>query len=420
MTTFWMICALLLAVAVLFIVLPLWRSKVKNNHVLRDAANLEIFRDQIAEMDADLRNGLLTQELYDQGKRELQSRMLDEVKDAQAEDSTKRNPHKVLALVLAVLLPLLAVGIYSKIGNRDAFAPAGSMGMQGTGTVRTDAAFKELEDKIAQNPKDTESMLTLAHSYTEAERYVDAAKIYNQLTKIVTQDAQVWADFADVLAMANGQSLAGHPTLLINTALVFDPNNAKALALAGSAAMERGDYPAVVKYWEQLLKQMQPGADETKMIESGLQKARDAIAQGKGGKAPMMAGGMPPMAAGGGMPQAGGAERITGTVTLSDALKSQVKPGDMLFVLARAESGPPMPLAVVRKLASDLPYQFTLDDSMAMAPQMKLSRFDKVVVVARIAKSGDPMPHPGDMQGLSATIKPGTTGLKVVIDSVVK
>lgn len=415
-----MICALLLAVAVLFIVLPLWRSKVKNNHVLRDAANLEIFRDQIAEMDADLRNGLLTQELYDQGKRELQSRMLDEVKDAQAEDSTKRNPHKVLALVLAVLLPLLAVGIYSKIGNRDAFAPAGSMGMQGTGTVRTDAAFKELEDKIAQNPKDTESMLTLAHSYTEAERYVDAAKIYNQLTKIVTQDAQVWADFADVLAMANGQSLAGHPTLLINTALVFDPNNAKALALAGSAAMERGDYPAVVKYWEQLLKQMQPGADETKMIESGLQKARDAIAQGKGGKAPMMAGGMPPMAAGGGMPQAGGAERITGTVTLSDALKSQVKPGDMLFVLARAESGPPMPLAVVRKLASDLPYQFTLDDSMAMAPQMKLSRFDKVVVVARIAKSGDPMPHPGDMQGLSATIKPGTTGLKVVIDSVVK
>jgi cytochrome c-type biogenesis protein CcmH len=416
MTIFWMICALLLVVALLFVVLPLWRSAAKDNHVLRDAANLEIFRDQLAEMDADLSNGLLTQELYEQGKRELQARLLEEVKPVAGGDGALvRNPHKTLAIVLAVLLPLLAVGLYWKIGNRDAFiSPSGQTGAGGAGAVHSAEALKELEDKLAQNPQDAESMQTLARSYVELERYVDAAKTYNKLTKLVTQDAQLWADFADALAMANGQSLSGHPTLLINTALVLDPNNPKALALAGSAAMERGDLPAAIGHWEKLLKLMPPDSEDANMIAGGIQRAREAIAQGKGGKS------MQSPAMGGAQPVSVGKERITGTVTLSDAMKAQVSPNDLLFVLARAENGPPMPLAVMRKQVRDLPLQFTLDDSMAMSPQMKLSNFDKVVVVARVAKSGDPMPHSGDLQGMSATIKPGASGVKLSIDSVVK
>lgn len=416
MTTFWIVCALLLAVALLFVVLPLWRSSARNDHVLRDAANLEIFRDQISEMDADLRNGLLTPELYEQGKRELQARLLEDVKDeAGGNVAAPRNRHTTMAIVLAVAMPLLAVGLYWKIGNRDAFAPPGSLSAQGRGAVQTDAALKELEDKVAKNPKDTDSLHTLARAYADQERFSESAMIYNKLTKLVTQDAQLWADFADVLAMASGQKLAGHPTLLINTALVLDPNNVKALALAGSAAMERGDFPAAIQHWEKLLKQLPKDSEDAKMFAGGIQQARNAMTKG-GGKpmpAPMAGGEAPPMAA-------AGQERITGTVTLSDAMKSKVSPDDMLFVLARAESGPPMPLAVMRKQVRDLPLQFTLDDSMAMAPQMKLSKFDRVVVVARIAKSGDPMPHPGDLQGMSATIKPGASGLKLVIDSVVK
>ena len=101
---FWMISALLLAVAMLFIVVPLWRGSAKNNAVQRDTANLEIFRDQIAEMDMDLRNGLLTQEMYDQGKRELQSRLLSEVAEVQTENATAvRNPLKILAIALSVV-----------------------------------------------------------------------------------------------------------------------------------------------------------------------------------------------------------------------------------------------------------------------------------------------------------------------------
>ena len=416
MTTFWIICALLLVLALPFFVLPLWRSAGGSNHVVRDAANLEIYRDQVAEMDADLRNGLLTPELYEQVKHELQARVLEEVKSLEGADASQtRNPNKALAIVLAALLPLVATGLYLQTGNLKALLPqSGQTAGDGFGTVSSEAALKALEDKIAKNPQDAASLAELARSYTSLERFAEAVKAFNELSKLTPNDAGMWADFADALAMTQGQSLKGHPTMLLGKALALDPNNPKALALAGSAGMERGDYPAAIKYWGDLLKQIPPESEDAKMVAGGIQQARDFMAQQKGGK---------PMAA---MPQekqnaaAAGKERITGKVTLSEALKSRADPNDTLFVLARAAGGPPMPLAVMRKQVKDLPLQFSLDDSMSMAPQMKLSNFDKVEVVARISKSGSPMPQPGDMQGIVSGLKPGAQGVSVSIGTVVK
>lgn len=383
---------------------PLWRSTGKGNQVLRDAVNLEIFRDQIAEMDADLRNGLLTPELHEQGKRELQARLLEEVKPAEGKGNLPlRNPHKAMAIGLAVLLSLAAVGLYWKTGNRDALLPQ---------AARSENALNELKDKLAKNPQDADSLLVLARSYMELERYADAAKAYDKLTQLVPNEAQLWAEFADALAMASGQSLAGHPTLLLDKALKLDPNNLKALALSGSAAMERGDYPAAIRYWESVLKQVPKDSEDAKMIGGGIQQARNFIAQGKSGKPIPVIEEKKPAAA--------GSERITGTVTLSAALAGKARPNDTLFVLARAESGPKTPLAVVRVQVKDLPLQFTLDDSMAMSPQTKLSNFDKVVVIARVSRSGDALPQPGDLQGVSAILKPGSSGVKLSIDSIVK
>ncbi|TAJ78704.1 MAG: c-type cytochrome biogenesis protein CcmI [Gallionellaceae bacterium] len=418
MTIFWIICALLILVALLFVVLPLWRSTHKSNAVLRDAANLEIFRDQSAEMDADLRNGLLTQELYEQGKRELQSRLLDEVKEEPGAVAV-RNPLKALAISLALLLPLASVGLYWQIGNRSALSPeAGLASAGGVGDLRSSGALKALEDKVAQNPNDGEALLLLARAYGELERYADAARAYEKLTRFVTDEAWIWADYADMLAMVHGQHLVGPPTKLIDKALALDPNHPKALALAGSAAMERGDYAAAVRHWERLLKGLPGGSEDARMIEGGIRQARDFLAQVKGGKAPLLEQIAP--AAEASQTAAPGKERISGTVMLSAALKGRVSPADTVFILARAAQGPKMPLAIVRKQVKDLPLQFTLDDSMAMAPQMKLSNFDEVVVVARISKSGNAMPETGDLQGMSGTLKPGSSGLKINIESVVQ
>lgn len=418
MTIFWILCALLLLVALLFIMVPLWRSKSGGNAVLRNAANLEILRDQIAEMDTDVRNGLLTPELYEQGKQELQARLLDEVKDDQ-QDGAKRSPHKILAIAIAVVLPLVSFGVYWKVGSPGLLNPQESLASM-SGSASSPESVHALEQKVAENPNDGESLLLLARSYAEQERFADAAKAYEKLTRFVTDEAWIWADYADALAMAHGQSLVGEPTKLIDKALALEPNNTKALALAGSAAMERGDYQAAIRHWERLLKGLPADGEDAKMIENGLHQAREFLAQSKGGKA-----GMPAMAAApesNEMPQGGAAghEAISGTIVLSDALKSRVEPGDTVFVLARAAQGPKMPLAILRKQVSDLPLRFTLDDSLSMAPQMKLSNFDAVIVMARISKSGNAMPEPGDMQGVTGIIKPGRSGLKITIDSLVK
>jgi cytochrome c-type biogenesis protein CcmH len=207
-------------------------------------------------------------------------------------------------------------------------------------------------------------------------------------------------------------TLQGAPTELLDRALLLDPNYPKALALSGTAAMERGDFAAVINYWEKLLKQIPPGSEDARMIEGGIHQARQLLAQNKGGTPDQI---NHPAS----KPVAAGKEHISGTVTLSDALKSKVDPNDTLFVLARAAQGPKMPLAILRKQVKDLPLSFNLDDSMAMSPQMKMSNFDKVIVVARISKSGNAMPQPGDLLGMSKPLALGTTGIKIDIDQQV-
>lgn len=419
MTLFWILCAALLIVAILFVALPLWRGTSKSNAVVRDAANLEILRDQIAEMDADLKNGLLTPELHEQGKRELQSRVLEEVGGEQSATSTTTSGrYKVLAISLSILLPLLAVGMYMQIGNKNAFQPQSAHGeMSAMGAPRTAAAISTLEQKVKENPSDGESLLLLARGYMEAERFTESAIAFDKLTQSISDEAWIWADYADAQAMAQGQTLRGKPTEFINKALAIDPNHAKALALAGSAAMERGDFAAAIQYWQRLRSQLPDESEDAKMIDSGLAEARQMLAHTKGGKAPMLEQINQPAPA---AAVVAGKERITGKVTLSDSLKGKVSPDDTVFVLARAAEGPKMPLAILRKQVRDLPLTFELDDSMAMSPQMKLSAFDKVVVVVRVSKSGTAMPQAGDAQGMSNPLRPGTKNVNVKIDQMVE
>jgi cytochrome c-type biogenesis protein CcmH len=420
MTLFWIICAVLLFIAIPFIALPLWRGTVKSNTVARDAANLEILRDQINEMDVDLKNGLLSADLHEQGKSELQSRVLEEVGDTSlAEVDTTRSPYKKLAIILSVLLPLLAIGLYIQVGNLNAFSSRSAHGgMSDMGMPVGSSSISALEQKVGANPSDGESLLLLARAYMEAERFADSAKTYEHLTQYISDEAWVWADYADALAMAQGQSLRGKPTDLINKALSIDADSMKGLALAGSAGMERGDFAAAIKHWERLRSLLPADGEDAKMIDSGLVEARQMLSHIKGGKAPMALEQSSPTTQTSSF--VGGKERITGKVSLGDSLKGKYSPDDTVFVLARAAEGPKMPLAILRKQVRDLPLTFELDDSMAMQPQMKLSAFDKVVVVARISRSGTAMPEAGDAQGLSQPLRPGTKGVNLKVDQIVQ
>ena len=406
----------MLLLAVLFAVLPLWRKNTRTNDVLRDTANLEILRDQSTEMSADLAHGLLNQESFEQGQRELQTRLLEEVKTTQPV-LVQRNPARILALVLVVLIPLSSVLLYLKLGSTKAFQPqqAELSVADGFGIIRSETALQDLEKKLEKSPNNPDAWLQLGRSYSELKRFGDASRAYAQLVKLVPNEAQVWTDYADAYAMDHGQTLLGEPTKFLEKALQLDANNTTALALSGSAAMERGDYVAAITHWQKLVALLPPDYPDVQMIRDGVKQAREFLATQKGGKEKLAQLPRDPEPT-----KANAAQAITGKVSLSPGMLGKVVPTDTVFILARAVEGPKMPLAVLRKQVKDLPLEFSLDDSMAMQPQLKLSGFDRVIVVARISKSGTPMAQPGDVQGLSATIKPGTKGLNIVIDSVVK
>jgi cytochrome c-type biogenesis protein CcmH len=211
--------------------------------------------------------------------------------------------------------------------------------------------------------------------------------------------------------MQQGGNLQGEPLRLIEQALQNNPSNLKGLALAGTAAFERKDYAAAIGYWTRARAAAPPEGEFTRSLDQSLADARAAAGGSLAAAAPVTA--APAAAA-----KAQGAASISGRVSLAPALAARVAPGDTLFVFARAAEGPRMPLAILKRSGADLPLNFTLDDSMAMAPELKLSGHANVVVGARLSKSGNAMPQSGDLEGVSAPLAGRSSGIEIVIDSV--
>jgi cytochrome c-type biogenesis protein CcmH len=243
-------------------------------------------------------------------------------------------------------------------------------------------------------------------------RFDEAAAAYEHLAKLVPDDAQVLADYADALGMAQGRTLAGRPTELVKKALAIDPRNRKALALAGTAAMDTGDFEASARYWQLLAAQTAPDSDDAKQVQAILDEVKDkAAAAGK----PLPPSATRVVVAAPAAPSGA----LTGSVSIAPDLEKKIAASDTLFVFARAENGSRMPLAVVRSSAKSLPMTFALDDSMAMSPNARLSGASAVRVEARVSRSGTATPQSGDFIGTSEVVKPNARDVKIVIDKTV-
>lgn len=269
---------------------------------------------------------------------------------------------------------------------------------------------QRLENPPAGQVPDPEGWEMLARSYASMQRFAQADRAYLRARDLAPRNAQLLADHADVLAVLQGQSAAGEPTRLIERALAIDPVNLKALAMAGTAALERKDMAAAVDYWTRARALATPNSDFAAGLDRSLEVARAEL---KGASA---AGVGAPTATVASAPSAAAA--IQGVVTLAPALAAQVAPGDTLFIFARAAQGPRMPLAILKRKASELPLKFTLDDSSAMSKDMTLSGTAQVMVQARISRSGNAMPQPGDLLGQVGPVAPGAGGLTITINSV--
>lgn len=437
MTSFWVVAGIFIVGALLFVLPTLLRKKNHQTGVARDSTNISIYRDQLADLDNDLRSDTLTREQYEQSKRELQQRMLEDVPQGESMTTAtlvaggNRNVATIALVVLAI--PLLAVSLYLWLGNTRALTPqpaAEQMPMQGMtdegGHQNFSAVLDNLTARLKEQPNDIEGWVMLGRTYAMMQRFPEAKVAYEKVIAMVPDDAELLTDYADIVAMTNNGSLMGQPLELINKALRLDPKNPKALALAGTAEFEQKRFSQAAIYWEQLLALVPPESDLARSVSNSIAEAKSLAAgkgstlakaqdQAPGGQNPPPAGNKPGQAAAAGA-AASGDGTLSGKVTLSPAMAGKASPNDSLYVFARAKAGPRAPLATLRLQVKDLPATFSLNDSMARSG-VQLSTFpDEVVVGARISKSGSPMPQSGDLQGLSQPVRVGAKGIDVVID----
>lgn len=274
------------------------------------------------------------------------------------------------------------------------------------------AMTERLAARMQEQADDAEGWAMLARSYSVLGKHADALKAFEKAVALRKDDASLLADYADALAIQNNRSLAGEPMKQVHAALKIDAKNLKALSLAGTDAFNRKDYAQASKYWGQVVQFGPADNPLVQQIGPSLAEARELAglpATGSSPDTPFA----PPAAP-------GAAATVSGTVTVAAALSKQLQPEDTVFVFARAAEGSRMPLAILRKQVKDLPLQFTLDDSTAMSPANKLSAATRVVVGARISKSGNAMPQAGDLSGQTAVVGLGASGLQLVIKDLVK
>jgi cytochrome c-type biogenesis protein CcmH len=376
-----------MAVGVLAWVLRPLVSKKMTGRTSRAGANVSIYRDQLRELDADLADGTVAPADYEPARAELERRLLEDVGPP---ETGFARPARRGALVAGAVIPLLALGLYLLVGNPGALDRAADLQAS---AAQIDGMVSRLVARLRDNPDDVDGWKLLGRSYSVLGRHDEAADAYAKAAVRAPRDASLLADLADALAMARGQSLQGEPEKLVLRALEIEPANLKALALAGTAAFERKDYAAAAAYWQRMLPHVPPESEDARTIQQNVNEARALAGDTK-------------------------KSALKGTVSLAPQLKANAAPEDTVFVFARAVDGPPMPLAVARTRVRDLPYRFELDDSMAMTPAMKLSAFPQVVVTARVSKSGNAAPQPGDLQGASAPVANDAGAVDVVINEI--
>jgi cytochrome c-type biogenesis protein CcmH len=295
-------------------------------------------------------------------------------------------------------------------------APAGQAEAEVPTAEQVTRMVETLSKRLKERPDDAQGWTMLARAYAALGRTAEAVPAFQKAVTLNTADAGLLADYADSLAVQNNRQLNGEPLKLVERALKIEPGNLKALALAGTAAFDRKDFAGAVKYWEQLKLGVPGDSAYLGQVQAGIDEARQL------GKLPPAAGApaAAPAAAGGNASIFAPGNSVSGRVTLASALAGQASPDDTVFVFARAAEGSRMPLAILRKQVRDLPFDFQLDDSMAMSPAAKLSGAPSVIVGARVSKTGEAMPQNGDLTGQSAPVAPGATGLKIEIGEVVK
>ena len=276
MTQFAIFATLMIVVVAVMVLPPLWLGlRAPNAKTNRKEMNLDIFRDQVADLEREKAEGNLSDANFEQAKAEVQRRLLEEVEPESAAETTSHGPSRKIAVFLLLLMPIFAVTGYALLGNPRALDPTQTSAPPKMTQEQINGMVAKLAEKMAANPDDLKGWLMLARSYKTMGRFEEAANAYGKAEKLVNEDPDLLASYAETIAMAsNGKGLKGKPMQLVERALKLDPKHPHSLFLAGAAAMEAGENKKGIAYWEALLPQVEPGSEIDQMLRSGIDKMK--------------------------------------------------------------------------------------------------------------------------------------------------
>lgn len=398
MIDFWLAAGLLALVAMAFLLIPLLRGRRAQAEEDRTALNVALYQERLAELDAQHAAGTLDDAQLQAGRAEAARELL---ADTEGEGERRSHLGRAAPLLAAVLLPLLGLGLYLHWGASEKLALSRELAEPPHSMAEM---TERLEKAVQAQPDSAEGWYFLGRTYMTQERFEDAAKAFERAANLSGRQSEVLGQWAQALYFANGKKMAGAAQALADEALKQNPEEVTTLGLMGIAAFEDQRYADAVDYWQRLVAALPADDPSRAAIQSGIERARQHLAE-RGEK----------------LPEAPAAAATAGVtlkvrVDLSDAVKGQVKPDDSVFVFARAVNGPPMPLAVKRLKVADLPDEVSLSDADAMMPQLKLSAFPKVELVARVSRAGNAIS--GEWIGRSQPLSTAGAGDQAVtIDS---
>lgn len=408
---FWIATAVCIAIALAFVLPPLLRRKDVVAKAARRDINIAVYRDQMKEMDADLANGLLSDEQYQAGKLELEARLAEDAL-AKADAAMAPVASRRLGFTMAGLLPAAAFGLYFWLGNpmsliSIAEAQANPQAVQGDHDIAK--MIRKVEEKTQSDPKDGEAWSMLAKTYAATERWPDAVKAYEKALALKPDVPALMTGYAEALAISGGRTLQGKPMELVRKALEKAPDDPKGLELAGIQAFQEKNYAQAAYYFKHLHKQLPPDSPYAQDI---LEAQKEATRLSRGATT-----GLDNLSDQGPDKAAGPAATLHGRVDIAPALKARMSDKDVVFLFARSAEGG-APVAALRSTAVKFPLEFELSDAMAMNPQNKLSNFKQVTLTARVSKSGQPTGGAGDLEGTLVGVKVGSKDIKLTIDKV--
>ena len=386
-----------LCVAVVFLWVLL-RERKPVTQASQAKANAKVYRDQILDLDREHDSGHISDQEWQQSRDELSLRLLEDTSAVDDPAAKTEKPAIWTAVVLAVALPLGSMGMYMWVGQPEALNPLALKTPDQVDPKDLTKMAQTLAEKLQDKPDNLQGWVMLGRTYRTLENFDAALRAYDSALKL-SDDDDLKLERIEVIAMQRQGQFEGEPWNVIREVLQRDPQHFGALLTAGSASYAEGKFADALKYWEQARKPLDANNPDLEGLESAIATVRERL-------------GMPPAKA---APAAASGLNVTGQVNLSASLKSKASPNDVVFIYATPANGDRMPLAIFKTTVSQLPFNFTLDDSTAMAPDRKLSAAGEVMVKVRVTKSGNAMPQSGDLSGSLGPVKVGAKGLKLEI-----